>query len=94
MREGLDFSTEGGLSGQPLAKKSKEMLAAALQILGERRTGKLIVSSGGVLSAEDAFERLKMGADLVQVYSALVFEGPLFFRKVAYRASLNPDIKS
>ncbi len=38
---------------------------------------------GGVMTADDVFERIKAGADLVQVYSTLIFEGPLFFRKVA-----------
>jgi dihydroorotate dehydrogenase len=58
-------------------------LKRALEILGERRTGKLIVSVGGVMSAEDVEERLEIGADLVQVYAALIFEGPYFLRKVA-----------
>lgn len=83
-REGLKFPAhEGGVSGQPLASKSKHFLQRSIQLLGARRAGKLIVSVGGVMSPEDVAERLKMGADLVQVYSALIFEGPMFFRKVA-----------
>jgi dihydroorotate dehydrogenase len=83
LREGLDFPKEGGVSGRPLATRSKEFLARALRMLGARRAGKLIVSVGGVMSATDVSERLALGADLVQVYSALIFEGPYFFRKVA-----------
>lgn len=83
LREGLNFPKEGGVSGQPLARRSKLLLEQALRILGPRRNGKLIVSVGGVLSHHDVLERLDMGADLVQVYSALVFNGPFFFRKVA-----------
>ena len=38
------------------------------------------------MTAQDVFERLKEGAHLVQVYSALVFEGPSFFKSVAVKA--------
>lgn len=83
LREGLRFPQEGGVSGRPLAVRSKQLLRRALEILGPRRDGKLIISVGGVLSAEDVEERLSLGADLVQVYAALIFEGPFFLRKVA-----------
>lgn len=81
--QGIDFPEEGGLSGEPLKALSCQILQKSLQILGKHRDGKLIVSAGGVLSPEDVFERLQMGADLVEIYSALVFEGPGFFHKVA-----------
>jgi dihydroorotate dehydrogenase len=83
LREGLDFPKEGGVSGRPLAERSKEVLRQAIGILGPRRAGKLIVSVGGVMTPADVSERLALGADLVQAYSALIFEGPYFFRKVA-----------
>ena len=74
---------EGGVSGAPLAERSKAALRELLTALGPRRAGLLVVSVGGVLSAADAIERLEMGADLVQAYSALVFEGPRFFAQAA-----------
>lgn len=83
LREGLPFPKEGGVSGQPLGDLSKRVLRRGLEILGDRRQGKLVVSVGGVMTADDVIERLSMGADLVQVYSALIFRGPLFFRQVA-----------
>lgn len=83
IREGLPFPKEGGVSGRPLGPRSKELLQRALRLLGDRRKGKLIVSVGGIMNADDVQERLDMGADLVQVYSALIFAGPYFFRKVA-----------
>ncbi len=83
LREGLNFPIEGGVSGRPLNKKSVELLKRTLALLGDKRQGKLIVSVGGVMSPEDVRERLDLGADLVQIYSALIFEGPYFFRKVA-----------
>ncbi len=83
LREGLTFPKEGGVSGRPLALRSKEFLRKTIKILGARRSGKLVISVGGVMSAEDVQERIQIGADLVQVYSALIFEGPMFFRRVA-----------
>jgi dihydroorotate dehydrogenase len=83
---------EGGVSGAPLAKLSMDMLSAAVRILGTRAAGRktLIVSTGGIMSARDVQMRLDLGADLVQVYSALVFEGPWFFRKVVRQLNSSP----
>ena len=89
LREGLSFPAEGGVSGRPLGELSKSFLKRTLDDLGERRRGKLIVSVGGVMSAADVVERLRLGADLVQVYSALIFEGPFFLRRVAKCPQLN-----
>lgn len=82
---GLSFPAEGGVSGRPLSTLSKQVLQKSLALLGSRRNGKLIVSAGGVMSPEEAFERLQMGADLVQIYSGLIFLGPGFFRQAAGR---------
>lgn len=82
---GCHFPAEGGLSGAPLKELSKRALQVAVESLGKKREGLLLVSAGGILSAEDVFERLQMGADLVQIYSALVFHGPGFFQEVARR---------
>ena len=65
------FPTEGGLSGKPLGELSKELLGKTIKILGDRRKGKLIVSSGGILTPLDVIERLGLGADVIQIYSGL-----------------------
>lgn len=75
------FPKEGGVSGAPLKELSRKTLKDVLAHLGKRRNGLLIVSAGGVMTPADVFERLEDGADLVQVYTTLVFSGPLFFRK-------------
>lgn len=77
------FPSDGGLSGRFLAARSRSVLVKALSYIGERKKDLLIVSAGGVLSPEDVFERISLGANLVQVYSALVFNGPQFFSEVA-----------
>lgn len=69
--EGVAF--EGGLSGAPLADRSKDVLKKLRALLGPDVP---LVSVGGIGSAAEAQARLDAGASLVQVYSALVFEGP------------------
>ena len=80
--QNASFPNQGGVSGLPLAHKSKHLLTKTVQLLGADKQDKLIVSSGGCMEAQDVFERIQLGADLVQVYSALVFDGPYFFKKV------------
>ena len=63
----------GGLSGRPLF----EMSTALLRDVYARTYGDIpLVGVGGVSSAADAYEKIKAGASLVQLYSALIFEGP------------------
>ena len=88
-REYLNFPEEGGVSGAPLAKKSLELLTYASKYLKENQLSALLISTGGIMSAEDVKTRLNAGANLVQVYSALIFEGPLFFKKAL--KTLNSD---
>ena len=90
--EGSLYPPEGGLSGTFLRDKSLKMLKLADQFCKDRRErkGRILISVGGVMTAKDVIERLECGADLVQVYTALVFEGPLFFHKVAQKIAQNP----
>lgn len=87
------YPEQGGVSGRPLQTLSKKFLSIAAEICAQEKTKKLIISTGGVMTAADVFERIECGADLVQVYSALVFEGPLFFRKVAKVAAQKPALQ-
>jgi dihydroorotate dehydrogenase len=69
----------GGLSGAPLFELSTRMLREAYA-LGE---GKLtLVGVGGIASGADAYAKIRAGASLVQLYSALVFEGPGLFGSI------------
>jgi dihydroorotate dehydrogenase len=63
----------GGLSGKPLTKRSTEVIT----YLKEKSQNAFpIIGVGGIHSAEDALDKLKAGADLVQVYTGFVYEGP------------------
>ena len=87
------FPKHGGVSGKPLALSSKHFLKLLVSYLKDRKNSKLIISCGGILSPKDVHERLQMGAHLVQVYSALVFNGLEFFEKT-YQNSLHLDNNS
>lgn len=63
----------GGLSGAPVKEKSTFVVRG----LAAELNGKIpIIAAGGILTAEDAQEKLKAGASLVQVYSGLIYRGP------------------
>lgn len=79
----MTYPAEGGVSGLPLAKLAKATLQKVILLLGSKRKDLLLISAGGVMSSADVFERLSLGADLVQTYSALIFNGPGFFHQVA-----------
>jgi len=66
-------NAEGGLSGKPLMPKATACLAAMYRCCGGRIP---IIGCGGVASGADAYAKIKAGASLVQLYSAMVFEGP------------------
>jgi dihydroorotate dehydrogenase len=63
----------GGISGKPLHDRA----LACTERLSQRIRGRIpIVGVGGISSADDAWERIRAGAQLVQIYSALIYEGP------------------
>ena len=73
-------SEAGGLSGEPLKSLASEALRAFRNASG----GEIpLIAVGGIATADDAWERIKAGASLVQIYSAMVFEGPDIGRVVA-----------
>jgi len=69
----------GGLSGRPLQARAIEVLRLLCAEVGDRLT---LISVGGVENADDAWERILAGASLVQAYTAFVYGGPLWPRRV------------
>ncbi len=69
----------GGLSGSAIKKRSTEMIA---KIHAQTKGEKMIIGVGGISSGRDAIEKLKAGADLLQVYTGLVYEGPGIVKKI------------
>jgi len=83
-REGLSSggrlaSEAGGLSGAPLRAKANDACRLLFGHVGRRVP---IVGVGGIFSADDAYERIRSGATLLQVYTALIYEGPSVVRRI------------
>ena len=69
----------GGLSGALIKEKSFAIFdAIAAELFGKT----ILISVGGIDSGEEAYRRIKAGASLVQVYSALVYKGPFLIRSI------------
>jgi len=85
-RKGLKTSKEmveemgaGGLSGAPLTHLSTQLVRDARKIIG---TEKVIIGSGGIMNAKDAQEKINAGADLIQIYSGFIYQGPALIREI------------
>ena len=78
------FPDHGGISGKLLRPSAVSGFKKLKSYLDQKEEFKdqLLISVGGVLTPKDVLHRLELGAHLVQVYSALIFEGPHFFKKV------------
>ncbi len=79
-RQGLTTDTKiveqigkGGLSGRPLNRRSTEVIRHLRKQLGPEFP---IIASGGIMTAEDAEEKITAGADLVQLYTGFIYRGP------------------
>ena len=69
----------GGLSGAPLKPFALETLRAMYQLTEGRVP---LIGVGGIASGADAYERIRAGASLVQIYTALVYEGPALVGRI------------
>ncbi len=69
----------GGLSGKPVKDKSNEVLRYLRLKLGKDYP---IVGVGGILTPEDAIEKIKAGADLIQLYTGFIYEGPGIVKRI------------
>lgn len=88
-REGLTTSSaqleaigNGGLSGKPVADRSNEVIRYLRQKLGKQYP---IIGVGGIMTVEDAMEKVKAGADLIQLYTGFIYEGPGIIKKINKR---------
>ncbi len=81
-REGLQSENKnetGGLSGKPLTNRSTEVI----RFLSEKSNKAFpIIGVGGIHSAKDALEKFEAGADLVQLYTGFIYEGPKLIKDI------------
>jgi dihydroorotate dehydrogenase len=79
--QGLRHADEaGGLSGAPVLAASNRVIRALRAALGE---GFPIIGVGGILSGQDAVSKIEAGADVVQIYTGLIYRGPALVREAA-----------
>jgi dihydroorotate dehydrogenase len=75
----IELYAAGGLSGKPLANRATEVI----RYLSEKSNKSFtIIGVGGIHSAEDALEKLSAGADLIQIYTGFIYEGPGLVKKI------------
>ena len=72
-------SIAGGLSGKPLFLKSNKVLE---QLANEKKKNTLLIGTGGIFSAMDAYEKIKIGASAIQIYSGFIYQGPMLLEKI------------
>jgi dihydroorotate dehydrogenase len=78
-KEQLGVIPEGGISGAPI----KMLTTAMIRHIYKKTGGKyILIGLGGVFTAEDAYEKIKAGASLVQLVTGLIYEGPLMVKRI------------
>src|SRR5258706_1581968 len=89
-REGVHGLPEadqaGGLSGAPLTARATEIVRQFAAALAGRLP---VIAAGGIMSGADAREKMAAGASLVQLYSGLIYEGPMLVGKIAQALALD-----
>ena len=79
--QGLPHAEEtGGLSGAPVLDKSNAVIRQLRAALGKHFP---IIGVGGILSGTDAAAKIEAGADVVQIYTGLIYRGPALVREAA-----------
>lgn len=83
----IDEIANGGLSGKPLTKRSTEII----KYLHQKSEGNIpIIGVGGIMSVQDALDKLEAGASLIQLYTGFIYEGPGFVKRIN-KALLNKE---
>ena len=78
-KEQLAMIGNGGVSGQPIKDQSTKVI----QYLSDKSNKSFpIIGVGGIHSAADAIEKINAGADLVQIYTGFIYEGPGLIKKI------------
>ncbi len=79
MTGGVESFGAGGLSGKPLTKRSTEVIR---YLSTKSKKAFPIIGVGGIHSVEDAMEKLEAGADLIQLYTGFIYEGPGLVKRI------------
>jgi dihydroorotate dehydrogenase len=78
----------GGLSGEPLKNKSTEVI----RYISKKTNGNMpIIGVGGIMNPKDALDKIEAGADLIQIYTGFIYEGPSIVKKINQYLSKNNE---
>jgi dihydroorotate dehydrogenase len=75
----LEAIGNGGVSGQPIKEKSTQVIK---YLADKSKKAFPIIGVGGIHSAQDALEKIEAGADLVQIYTGFIYEGPSLVKRI------------
>jgi dihydroorotate dehydrogenase len=98
-REGLSYTPAGveafgagGLSGKPLTKRATEVIQRVKSEIRNQKSDVKIIGVGGIMNVPDAMEKFNAGADLIQLYSGFIYQGPQLIKDInkALIKPLNP----
>lgn len=80
---------QGGLSGEVLKIKSRKMLKLISSSFFNdfKMNSKILISVGGISDADEAYCRIRLGANLIQIYSGIIYNGPMIVKKINYGLS-------
>lgn len=78
---------QGGLSGKPLTQASTHVIKELRKNLTPE---KVIIAAGGIMSADDALEKIHAGANLVQIYTGFIYHGPGLIKQIVEKIN-NPN---
>lgn len=75
----LEAIGRGGLSGKPITEKALERVSFVFRAVGRKKP---IIGLGGIESAETAYRFIRAGASLIQIYTGLIYQGPLICKRI------------
>ncbi len=75
----VDSIGNGGLSGLPISTRSTEMIRYIKKKSGNAFP---VIGVGGIMSVRDARQKIEAGADLIQIYTGFIYEGPCFIKRI------------
>lgn len=81
IKDSIPENVKGGISGLPTQELSNNLISYTFKNYGDRLK---IIGVGGIFSAEDAYEKIKRGASLLQLITGMIFEGPSLIKTINY----------
>ena len=82
-KKDIGFDT-GGLSGKRLSDKSEKLLSYVYKKTRNWKNEPVLIGVGGIFSAEDAYKKIKLGANLVQMITGMIYQGPGVISEIKY----------